>query len=70
MKLQDYRKLRGISRAKFGQLVGATGIQVWRWETGRCMPKPAMIQRIWANTQGAVTADDHQRAIEEGGAVQ
>jgi hypothetical protein len=64
MKLADYRKLRGLSRAAFGQLVGVNWVTVYRWETGRCMPKPAMIKRVWANTQGAVTADDHQRATE------
>jgi DNA-binding XRE family transcriptional regulator len=63
MKLQEYRKLRGLSRAAFGKLVGANWVTVYRWETGRSMPKPAMIQRIWANTQGAVTADDHHQAV-------
>lgn len=64
MKLENYRELRGLSRAAFGKLVGVNWVTVYRWETGRCMPKPAMIKRIWASTQGAVTADDHQRAAE------
>lgn len=63
MRLKDYRQLRGLSRAAFGQLVGVTGIQVWRWETGRSMPKPAVVDAIRAGTGGAVTAEDHHQAV-------
>jgi transcriptional regulator with XRE-family HTH domain len=65
MKLHEYRKLRGMTREQFGQLVGVTGIQVWRWETGRSMPKPAVIDTIRAGTGGAVTAEDHHQAVRE-----
>lgn len=64
MKLQDYRKLRGISRARFGALVGITGIQIWRIETGRSFPTPPNIKKIWIETGGAVTANDHAAAVE------
>lgn len=63
MKLKDYRQLRRLSRAAFGQLVGVTGVQVWRWETGRSMPKPAVVDAIRAGTGGAVTAEDHHQAV-------
>lgn len=68
MKLKDYRELKGISRAKFGVLVGVGGIQIWRYETGRSMPKPEIVSAISAATQGAVTADDHHRAVAEAAA--
>ena len=65
MKLKDYRDLKRISRAKFGALVGVGGIQVWRYETGRSVPKPAIVKAIADATAGAVTADDHHRAVAE-----
>lgn len=65
MKLQDYRKLRGLSRAGLGLLVGVTGIQIWRIETGRSMPRPVTVRSIYEESNGAVTADDHSRAFEE-----
>ena len=63
MKLKEYRKLRGLSRAKFGVLVQASGLTVWRWETGRSMPEPSKITLIKEVTKGAVTADDHHQAV-------
>ncbi|MEY4952372.1 MAG: putative antitoxin of bacterial toxin-antitoxin system, YdaS/YdaT [Pseudomonadota bacterium] len=63
MELKEYRRLRGLSRASFGRLVGVTGMQVWRWETGRSMPKPPVVDAIRSGTGGAVTAEDHQRAV-------
>ncbi len=65
MKLIEYRKLRGLTRARFGQLVGATGVSVWRWETGRALPKPETAEAIRAGTGGAVTADDHLQVVIE-----
>ncbi len=63
MKLKEYRKLRGLSRAKFGKLIGVSGLQVWRYETGRTMPKPEVVQAIAGATQGAVTAQDCHDAL-------
>lgn len=58
MKLADYRKLLGLSRAAFARQVGTTGVTVYRWETGRMAASPASIRAVWAATQGAVTADE------------
>lgn len=76
MKLLDYRKLRKFSRAQFGALVGITGIQVWRIETGRCFPRAATSRKILEVSEGAVTVADHSaqfeahyRAAKEGRAV-
>ena len=43
MKLKDYRQLAKMTREQFGALVGVTGVQVWRWEAGRSMPKPRIV---------------------------
>lgn len=66
MKLQDFRKLRGLTRAAMGELVGITGIQVWRIETGRSFPLASTIRKIREATADAVTADDHSKAFESG----
>jgi DNA-binding transcriptional regulator YiaG len=58
MKLADYRKLVGLSRAAFAARVGTTGVTVYRWESGRMAASPANIRAVWAATQGAVSADD------------
>lgn len=64
MKLQDYRKLRKLSREALGALVGITGIQVWRIETGRCFPRMSTIRKIVEVSDGAVTSADHSAAFE------
>ena len=58
MKLKDYRALIKISRAKAGAALGVTGLSIWRWETGRCMPGGEMLAKIKTWSKGAVTADD------------
>lgn len=65
MKLKDYRQLAKMTREQFGALVGVTGVQVWRWEAGRSMPKPRIVDVIRAGTGGAVTAEDHHQAVRE-----
>lgn len=64
MKLKDYRQLAGLSREKLGELIGITGLQVWRIETGRCFPKASTSRSIYAVTNGAVTVADHSEAFE------
>lgn len=58
MRLQDYRKLVGLSRAAMAARIGTTGVTIYRWETGRMAPSPAAIQRVRTATHNAVTADD------------
>ena len=65
MKLKDWRKLKRLTRAGFGELIGVNGITVWRWESGRGLPSSDRMQKIWERTDGAVTADDHHRAVAE-----
>lgn len=64
MKLKDYRKLRSLTRADFGKLVGITGISVWRIETGRSFPRASTSRKIQEVTGGAVTVADHSAAFE------
>lgn len=64
MKLKDYRALRNLTRADLGALLGITGIQVWRIETGRCFPRAATARKIAEVTAGAVTVADHGAAFE------
>ncbi len=64
MELKQYRKLRKLTRAAFGQLAGITGIQVWRIETGRCFPRGTTIRKIVEVSDGAVTVADHSAAFE------
>ena len=64
MKLKDYRQLRSLTRAELGELVGITGISVWRIETGRSFPRGSTIRKIHEATAGAVTVADHSEAFE------
>ena len=58
MKLADYRKLLGLSRAAFARQVGTTGVTVYRWETGRMAASPDSIRAVSVATKGAVNAND------------
>ena len=46
MKLADYRKLLGLSRAKAAHQLGTTGVTIYRYEAGRMNPSPKAIARI------------------------
>lgn len=58
MKLQDYRKLLGLSRAKAAAQLSTTGVTIYRYETGRMLPSHKAAQRIRNWSKGAVTLDD------------
>ena len=58
MKLIDYRKLMGLSRAKAAAQLNTTGVTVYRYETGRIAPSAKAMTRIFAWSKGAVTAND------------
>lgn len=58
MKLQDYRKLLGLSRAKAASQLGTTGVTIYRYETGRMLPSIKAATRIREWSKGAVTLDD------------
>ena len=58
MKLIDYRKLMGLSRAKAAAQLNTTGTTLYRYETGRMAPSAKAITRIRTWSKGAATADD------------
>lgn len=58
MKLIDYRKLMGLSRAKAAAQLNTTGVTLYRYETGRMAPSPKAMARIKHWSKGAVSADD------------
>ena len=58
MKLQDYRKLLGLSRAKAAAQLNTTGVTIFRYETGRLTPSVKAAQRIIDWSKGAVTWAD------------
>ena len=58
MKLQDYRKLLGLSRAKAAAQLGTTGVTLYRYESGRMYPSLKAAKRIIDWSKGAVTWAD------------
>lgn len=58
MKLIDYRKLMGLSRAKAAAELNTTGVTIYRYETGRIQPSIKAINRIRKWSKEAVTAND------------
>lgn len=58
MKLIDYRKLMGLSRAKAAAQLGTTGVTIYRYESGRMLPSIKACTRIRDWSKGAVTLED------------
>lgn len=58
MKLIDYRKLMGLSRAKAAAQLNTTGVTIYRYETGRILPSVKASTRIRNWSKGAVTLED------------
>lgn len=58
MTLDKYLRLRRMTRAEFGTLVGAHPITVHRWCSGVMRPAWHRVAQIEQLTQGAVTAAD------------
>lgn len=44
--LISLRARLGLSRKKFGKLVGVSGISVYNWERGRAKPRPSLLSAI------------------------
>ena len=58
MKLKEYRKLRGISAAEFGKLIGKTSVDIYRYEAGKITPNNDVVEAIYLQTRGAVEPND------------
>ena len=65
MRLQEFRKLRKMSRPAFAREIGVRDVTVWRWEAGRCVPQLAQLQLIKKITDGAVTGSDFLQTRDE-----
>lgn len=58
MKLSDYIAQTGTGRAAFAQEIGVSEVSVCRYIAGVRIPRPSVMARISAVTNGAVTAND------------
>lgn len=58
MKLANFLESKGISQAKFADLIGVEQAAISRYITGTRMPRKEHLARIRTVTGGAVTADD------------
>lgn len=58
MQLIEYRKLRSLTRLQVAGELQTTENTVYRWETGKQMPRRDDLKRIKQWSGGAVTADD------------
>ena len=58
MRLAKYLDENSLSYGDFGLLVGATSWGVGKWARGERTPRPDVMRRIQAATDGAVTPDD------------
>lgn len=65
MLLKDYRKLRNLTRAKAGEQLGVSGVSIYRWETGRQMPRREDLLNISKWSDGAVQANDFVNITKE-----
>lgn len=39
--LRQFRETNGLSRDRLGELLGVTGMTIYRWERGERMPQPS-----------------------------
>jgi len=62
MKLNDFLADNGLSHTQFGERVGVSQAAISRYANGLRIPKPDVIERIEAETDGKVTAADHYAA--------
>lgn len=58
MRLEDYRKLRGLTGSEAAEELEVDQATYWRWEVGKATPTTANIRKIREWSKGAVTADD------------
>lgn len=58
MKLAAFLSLSGITRSQFAERIGVTGATITGYCSGSIWPKREVMERIVAETNGAVTADD------------
>ena len=58
MTLHAYLRERGLTYEAFGNLIDVSAQAVWRYTHGRRHPRPEIMRRIIAATDGAVGPQD------------
>jgi DNA-binding transcriptional regulator YdaS (Cro superfamily) len=58
MKLLEFMHLRELGDAQMAALIGCSRSAVVRWRIATRIPRPEMMRRIAAVTEGKVTAND------------
>lgn len=58
MQLVDYRTKHNLTQAEFGERAGLSQAAVARYEAGKRQPQRDEMARIYAATNGEVTAND------------
>lgn len=65
MTLDEYLRHTGRTRAEFARTIGITGQAVAYYIAGKRHPRPAIMRRIVAATEGEVRPDDFLAAVED-----
>ena len=58
MTLREYLLKKKMKPGDFADTIGASRGGVLKWISGERFPRPAMLRKIKANTNGKVTAND------------
>jgi glutamine synthetase len=58
MNLVDYLTVSGLTQEKFAEMVGVSQASMARYASGKRVPRPAILRRITAASDGAVQAND------------
>lgn len=69
MKLDLYRRQRGVTLAFLAALVGVSEVAMSRYERGSRIPRPEIMRRIVTATEGAVQPNDFHADPREGEAA-
>ena len=69
MTLQDYLDEQGLTHKAFAERICVTTASVWRYATGNRMPRPNIMRKIVAATDGAVQPQDFYGQDAEGEAA-
>lgn len=64
MRLTEFLNASASTRTKFASEIGVTRIALHRYERGERFPRPEILERITAATEGKVTANDFMAARE------
>lgn len=58
MTLQDWLTANKVTKYRAAKDLGVAWTSLWRWITGRALPRPEQMRAVEAYTKGAVTPND------------